>query len=418
MASLAWGALLLCMSLLAAPIAQADDAIDRELERVLRGRGASSVSVLGRFFLFEGQAQAMAQTTSARGCVGFVVIGTGEVRDVDVALHTVSGLPLDQDVSTASYAYVRACTDRDVPLVLSATLYAGRGELTILRVESAPRELGQLPASIPLAVMPGGRLEPAQAIGDIPEEGEVSAMLSGEEARLAERGYIAAGAPEVLDVQGGLTTTSASWLAGHCYRVVAHVPYLPGLTLEVDDGSNAPRLAREPNRDAVELAYCAQRSGAHRIRLRVRTNRGVAVLRTFEHPGAKLAASPAAKHPELALGAAEVAHQLVARGLISEHLGDAWVETGDPARFSAMLTAGECYAAAAVSARVSPVDLRLVGPKGHILSRTEGRNGVALAYACATETGSYQIVLTSRGREQRVAAWLGVPRPLPAGAAP
>lgn len=372
------------------------------VERHLRDRGASQVEVVQRTFMFEGASQAVTQVARQAGCIGFLVIGGGEVRDVDVTLYTAGGLPLDEDVSAAPYGYVRACTEAYVSIVIGTTLYAGRGELTLLRVENAPRELGRLPESLALSVVPGGRSEEPEPIGTPADEEGISTLLASEEAALFDRGYVALGAPEVMELSGGEAEAPLPLSAGQCVRLVAHAPGVRGLTLQIEGGAGDRALARAPNRDSIELAFCPSETGVHRLRARARAMRAMLVFRVFEHPESPTDESDA----ELALGVAEVRHQWKQRGLSMLPLGDAWVEPREPARFEVQLERGQCYGLAAVSAEGSVLDLRLTDPLGHLLSRTEGRSGVPVLYACPSESGRHTLLLTSRGREQRASAWL------------
>ncbi len=393
--------------------ARATDDTDRAIASYLESRGASEVARVEQRFLFEGQAHAVQVSTRARGCVGFFVVGLGEVRDVDLTLYTVSGLPLDEDVGVSPYAYVRACAEGGEPLVLGVSLYAGRGELSIFRVETAPRELGRFPAAIPVAVVAGGLLEPPQAVGESIDEGSMASLLATEESTLSGLGYIALGPPELLDLRGGGSGLSPLWLEGHCYRVVAHAPGLRGLGVEISAEEGGSRAVSATGRENVTLSYCAQRSGPHSLRALSAIGSGLAVMRIFEHPRAQPDSDAT-----IALAAAEIAHQFERRGFVAHHLGDAWIEARESSRFAAPMSAGECYAAAASGAQPLPLDLRLIDPDGRVVSRTEGRNGVPLVYVCATQTGMHQIMLTSRGSDQRVAVWLGASKPKPGSETP
>jgi len=380
--------------------------VTRVLDAHFRARGATEVGVLERVFLFEGASHALPQVTNRPGCVGFLVIGGSEVRDVDVTLFTPGGLALDEDVTTAPYGYVRACAAQDVPVVIGVNLIAGRGELTILRIEAAPRELGRLPGSIVLSVVPGGRGEDAQALDTPAEEDSVSTLLASEETQLSDRGYLAGGAPEALELQGGQGEALVALSGQHCVRIVAHAPGVRGLTLQIEGPEQARGLVRVPDRDLAELAFCPRGSGPHRLRARARAMRAMLVFRVFEHPRAPADRGDA----ELALGAAEVEHQWAMRGFATQPLGDAWVESREPARFVVDLSVGRCYGVAAASAEGTTLDLRLVDPEGRVVSRTEGRGGVPVVYACPRLSGRHTIVLTSRGRDQRASAFLSVPK--------
>ncbi|HEY6881093.1 MAG TPA: hypothetical protein VI299_23870, partial [Polyangiales bacterium] len=109
----------------------------------LLARGASAVSEVSRTFLVEGQSTALPVRLERAGCAGYLALGLGEVRDVDLALYTKAGQLVAEDVAIAPYAYARVCGEAGTELYASATLYAGRGQLSLLRVDDAPRELGR-----------------------------------------------------------------------------------------------------------------------------------------------------------------------------------------------------------------------------------------------------------------------------------
>ncbi len=376
------------------------------LDAFLRERGASEVAVEARAFLVEGQATSLSYVTTREGCVGFLALGTGEVRDVDLALYSASGQPIAQDVGTSPFAYARSCTAGGVRLSIALTLYKGRGELLLFRVLDAPRELGRLPDAIPFAVAAGGSLSPAQEVGTGPDTAALPELLAMEEVGFAERGYITVGAPSLLRLQAGEATALVALKGGRCYRVVARAPFARGLLLQVAGPSEALTSARAPNGDRVQASFCARADGPHGVRLQARALRGTGVVRVFEHPDAVPEADPDAAG--LALSLAELRREAEARGLRLQRHANAWVSPELTLPLPVELRAGECYLLSALSPHAAAsLDLRLVDSRGRLLAHADGRGGLPTLYHCAAASGRYEAVLRSRGGGVQVSLWLG-----------
>lgn len=373
--------------------------------RWLEQSGAKRSSEVDRTFLVEGEHRAWPEHRSTAGCVGYLAVGRGEIRDVDLSLHAVGGQVLDEDLGVAPYAYVRACVAEGVDLVVNASMYSGRGELLITRVEDAPRGLRLPPRELALAVAAGGRLEPTREIGRGPDQPSLLTTLTQEEQTLALAGYAAAGPPSTLDVRGGSALGPVLLSEGHCYRVMVRVPLVRGLALELlgPDGSRVE--LRQPMDEQASLAVCARVSGTYVVRISVRPLRAIALVRAFEHPDA--IPEPGRDAGEL-LRTAEARFALSARGFDSRSLGQAWVEGDLSAVLPVSVQEGQCYALAVVTAEDGPIiDIRLTDERGRVVSRDEGRGHVPVVFHCAASSGALRLVVQSRGRSGRIAAWLG-----------
>ncbi|MDB4988739.1 MAG: hypothetical protein JWN04_3917 [Myxococcaceae bacterium] len=375
--------------------------------RHLRERGATEVTEVARAFLFEGQATAAEQHLVRADCVAYLALGVGEVRDVDLALYTRSGQVIAEDAGVAPFAYARACGAAGLDLYASASLYAGRGELVLLRVMHAPRELGRLPSSVPFAVAPGGRLEELRAVGAASDDLSPESALLQEERAQAALGYTPVGAAQVLELRAGLARGQLLLRAAHCYRVMGVVPFSRGVAIELEGNAGGRWSTRSVAEDRSALALCAPSDGSYAVRLQARPLRGVALLRVFEHKTADPALARESGEAS-ALAIAEAKHVAAQRGLVLAQLGSAWIEGSTPLVWSLAIERPGCYAFAAVSeVGAAAIDVRLTNASGRLLAHNEGRRGVPMVFTCAREAGSVRLVMKARGPDLRVSLWRG-----------
>lgn len=385
----------------------AAEGVNASIVQHLQARGATEVSEVARHFLFEGQSTSHAQRLREDGCVAYLALGLGAVRDVDLGLYTRAGQLIAQDVAIAPYAYARVCGAAGLDIYASATLYAGRGQLQLLRIEQAPRELGRLPDSLPLAVSAGGRLEELRSVGSAIDDLSSEGALAYEERSHAVLGYVPAGAPQVLELRAGNARGQLLLLAGRCYRVALHVPMSRGVALELEGPGGQRWTARSSGENRTSAAVCAPEDGVYAVRAQARPLRGVALLRAFEHPAADLARARQLGDAS-ALAVAEAEYVAAARGLELAPLGHAWVEGGAPLTWSLPLSGPGCYALAVVSeVGAAAVDVRLSDEQGVLLAHNEGRRGVPMVFFCSQGSGPVRLLLKARGPDIRVSVWLG-----------
>lgn len=373
----------------------------------LRARGALSVAEVASAFLFEGQSTSHAQELRGQGCVAYLALGLGEVRDVDLGLYTRAGQLIAQDVAIAPYAYARVCGAPGLELYASATLYSGRGQLRLLRVEGAPRELGRLPEELPLAVSAGGRLEELRSVGSALDDLSPEAALAYEERVHASLGYAPAGPALMLELKAGNARGQLLLRAGHCYRIALNVPLSRGVAVEIE-GPRAQRwLARSIADDRTALALCASEDAAYALRVQARPLRGLALVRAFEHPSVDYARARELGEAT-ALAVAEAEFVARGRGLALSSLGHAWVEGGAPLTWSLPIAEAGCHALAVVSdVGATAVDMRLSDERGVLLAHNEGRRGVPMVFFCSAAPETVRLTLKARGPDLRVSVWLG-----------
>lgn len=368
-------------------------------------RGASEVAVLGRDFVFEGQAAVHELTFERERCVGVFASGGTGVRDVDLGIYAASGQPLAEDRGAAPFAYTRLCGAAGLRVYVSAQAYAGRGELLLVRVEPAPRALGRLPLGLPLAVAAGGRTAGQRAVGGDDTELAFEAPLLHEERMLAQSGYVALGPPTLLEVRAGMAQGTVMLRGPACFRAVAFVPGGRGLMLEIE----APLLRREAkaiDADTVRVALCTPSDGAYSVVVRTRAMRSVALVRVFEQPLARL--EDAARFgEERALLAAEASVAARDRGFQLGHVGEVWLEGGAGVVWPVELAAGRCQMLAALPDRGVEADVRLLDAAGVVLAHNEGRRGWPALFVCSDRATKAKLLLRGRGSSGPVSLWVG-----------
>jgi hypothetical protein len=373
----------------------------------LEARGAHEVTEVARTFLFEGSATVVDARSSAQTCMGVLALGHGDVRDLDLALYTRSGQVVAEDTGTAPYAYVRACVDAGVQLYASAQMFEGRGEVVVLRMRDAPRELGRFAEEIPWSVSPGGRLEATRAVGTSGEASVLEGPAVEEERALAELGYVSVGAVLPMLLRGGLGVSRFSLDQPGCYRVVVIVPFARGVALTLTSPGGGSWEAQARGGDRATAFVCTSRAEELALRVESRVLRSVAIVRAFAHPQVT---------PEdvdtlgdaRALGVAEARFIAASRGLALDHVGEGWVEGAVPLTWPIPLTAGRCYGVWALGPRgLQSVDVRLTDAHGVLLARTEGPPHGASVFHCATASGVVRLELRPKGEDGMVSLWVG-----------
>ena len=81
---------------------------------------------VARSFLFAGQSSTHVERLARAGCIAYLAIGRGEVRDVDLGLYTDPATDRRRRRG-APYAYVRVCGAAGLVLHAGVSLYAVAG---------------------------------------------------------------------------------------------------------------------------------------------------------------------------------------------------------------------------------------------------------------------------------------------------
>jgi hypothetical protein len=342
-------------------------------------------------------------TFDGDGCRAAFAWGGAGLRDVDLGIYSPTGLSLAEDRGAAPYGYARVCGAAGVTVFVSAQAFAGRGELSLYWIDAAPRSLGRLPEALPLAVAAGGRVSATRAVGGEAAELSVEAPLLHDERQLAAAGYVALGAPSLLEVRAGLAEGALLLPPQRCFRAVAFVPGARGLMFEIESAGKL-REARGADAELLRLAFCQSSSAPVSLRVRTRALRSLAVLRVFEHPGASVAEA-ARFGEERALLLAEARVTAQGRGLRLAHLGEAWSEHGASVRWSVPAGAG-CLMVAALPEAGVEAELLLLDRSGSVLARNEGRRGLSTVFGCDA-SAPLEVLVRGHGGAGPVSLWLG-----------
>lgn len=391
----------LCALVLCAATARAATPVEL-VQSHFRARGGEA-RLLKQDFLFEGQALVQSIVVPKAGCWAVFAWGGTGLRDVDLGIYSLAGQLLAEDRGATPYGYARLCSAQGLNAYISAQAYAGRGELTLFWVEQAPRELGRLPESLPIAVSQGGRASPPRALGGDETELAFEAPLLHDERLLATQGYSALGPANVLDVRAGLAQGTLMLRANTCFRLVAFVPSARGMMIEVE-GALLKREGRSADAELLRLALCTTHEGPHIVRVRTRAMRSVALLRLFEHRLATTAdAMTYGEERALLLG--EARYAALERGLTLQHLGEAWLEGGSTLLWPVELRASECQMLIALPERTLETELRLLNADGVVVASNEGRRGAPSLFTCAKTSEKLRLLLRGRGAPGPVSLW-------------
>lgn len=386
-------------------VARGHDETDRELAAHLAARGGGPLRVLGRDFLFEGQALVRTLVFEHAGCRAVLAWGGVGLRDLDLGLYSSDGSALAEDRGAPPFAYARLCAAAGTEVYASAQAYAGRGEITLFELEDAPRSFGRPPADLPLAVAAGGSASAQRGLGGDDTSDSFEAPLLHDEREHARAGFVAQGAPTLLEVRAGSAFGTVFLRANVCVRVVAFVPYARGVILSVDEAGQS-RETRSADAELVRLSLCAARTGPYAVTVRTRALRSLALVRVFEHPLA-LAEDARVYDEERALSLAEARTLARARGQELTHLGEAWLEGERPLGWPVTLTGGRCQMFVALPESGKSSELRLVDAHGSVLAHHEGRRGTTAVFTCAEHDQPARLFVRASGAAGAVSLWQG-----------
>jgi hypothetical protein len=386
--------LLLSSALCAAP-ARANGDSERTIRAHLAVRGARDVHEVERSFLFEGQALVHTLRFERAGCRALLAWGGLGLRDLDLGLYSRDGSVLAEDRGATPYAYARLCASAGTRVLATAQAYAGRGEVVLFELDEAPRTFGPAPSDLPLAVAAGGNASAQRGVGGDEEGDSFEAPLLHDERELSQLGYVAQGAPSLLEVRAGTATGSVFLRDRACARVVAFVPYARGLMMNVER-EGTTREVRDADSELIRLALCSERAGLYKLSVRTRALRSLALVRVFEHPLAN--AMDASRYDdERALSLAEARTIAGERGQELAHLGEAWVEGERQLSWPVTMASGRCHMFVALPQAGRSSELRLVDAQGVVLAHHEGRRGTTAVFACAARDESARLLVRASG---------------------
>ena len=392
---------LACAIVAALPaIVRADDVLEQcmhDATRAMTARGAAPVGEPLVSFMREGETRALPFTLDESGCVGVLAVGHRRVHDIDLVLHTDTGMQLAQDVEVDAHPYLRFCGAAGLRLVATVRMYKGQGEVRIARYVRAPAALPDLDATLGGCFAGGGGMRrPSGEVGPAPPGRPLADSIAELERELAELGYRAhgqeeRGALEAPARDGHLLTLEP----GRCYAVVAAGDArVVDLDLFVHSAGGA-EMARDVTRGAKAVArFCTEQQTAA-AEIRMFEGGGEYRVRTFVLDEPAGSERPPGVTGFARIGHAEASARMRSRGFDPRPLAWALIGPGQALPMPVRLSAGRCYAFAAVPAEetaTGDLDVILLDDDDALLSWDVGPGNVPMLFHCATRTGVHRVV--------------------------
>lgn len=403
----------------AASNARADDplaaCIDDALG-VLRAQGGTPVGEPVVGFLAEGEKAAHVFELPDEGCVGFLVAGHGRVQDIDLHMHTATGIELGRDDSSDPFAYQRYCGAKGLRLAITVQMYKGRGEYRLAALTRAPpvlpdlnRKVGGCFASI------AGKVEPPLDVGPEPPHGSIETTLASIERELSPLGYLPFAPDQKGSLLSGHTTHRTIVLEkDRCYAIAAAGgPTVGDLDLIVRGAARGSTVQDvSPRREGI-VKLCTDTGGLHHVLVRMHAGMGEWALRFYvlEEPSD---VGEDRLEGIARLGYAEMARRIEARGMKTSSLGWGFVAPGFDLGRPVELEGGRCYAFGAIGAEelsAADLDLVLVDETGARVAWDLGFGADPLVFHCPERSGAYRVIGRVWGGRGRYLTVLGEATP-------
>lgn len=366
-------------------------------------------------FLLEGTSETSIFELEADTCVAYLGVGHRRVQDLDIALHTESGIALAQDVELDAHAYVRYCGGAGLRMTVTTLMYKGRGEYRLLRFLDAPASLPDLNRAVGgcFASRMGLRHPPAD-VG--PEAPGLSAEEAGAAVRqtLGDLGYRPHLPPRALRlVERESASEAVSLPSDRCFAAVAAAgPGVADVDLAVRGGDGRP-LGRDRERGSHAVArFCVDAAGEHLVDVRVVRGAGdvrVEVLALDEPRGPRPnGVDGAARAPY-----AEVVARLTRHGLRPRALSWGLLSPGRSLSMPVRLEAGRCYGVAGVPDDGLPsgdLDLLLLDDTGALRAWELSSDATPVLYHCPDRTALHRVVGRAFGARGRYLVVIGEDR--------
>jgi hypothetical protein len=373
----------------------------------LEDRGGEPVGEPLVAFLTEGESRSQRFELDEDGCIGLLAVGRERVRDLDVVLHTTSGIQLERDVSIDPYAYVRYCGAEGLGLVGTVRMYKGRGEVQVVRVRQAPRvlpDLGRLVGRC-FAASAGVR-RPSADVGPKPPGATIDEGRAVLRRRLEARGYRFASTRRGGPLRPRQVTRRSLSLPGdRCFALAAvGGPETEDLDLVLrrPDGTV---IARDVSRQPSAVAkYCPPERGEYVAELRMYEGTGEWALDRFDLEEPPRAERPAGLSGPARIAFAEAHARTRARSMsvaplvwgIAAPDRDLWVPVP--------LASGRCYAFAGIASQgleEGDLDLALVDDMGNLVSWDRTAESDPLIFHCPERTAVYRVIGKTFGARGR-----------------
>lgn len=354
-------------------------------------------------FLVEKDTRAHQATLPQDGCIGFLAVGHGMVKDLDLALHASTGVMLAQDAAQDAHPYVRYCGAAGLSLHLVVQMYEGRGEVTVVTLLNAPSELPALTEALQGCGMPAPDLSALTDVGPEPPGPSLVETYELVTARLAQSGYLA---HQVL-VDDSLgerhhISREAALKPGSCYALAAiGDATVEDLDLRVlSTGSEQTVLGEDTSRDRTALIKLCAVSEPITLDIRMYQGHGRYQVHAFVAATPRFSSLPVGVEGASRIGLTEISHSIARRGMQPVATTWALAQPGEQMRLPVPVTAGGCYAFGAI---VGPelagadLDLRVLDAEGRLLAWELGPSDQPLVFHCPTSDQVLQVIGEAHG---------------------
>lgn len=406
--------------------ARADERVDALAECVapsVAAARASGATVSGRpwvAFLREGESTTRSVRLPTAGCYGFLGVGHRRVRDLDLYVHTESGMQLTRDVEIDAHPYVRYCGAEGLRLFVTARMVAGQGELRVTTFANAPPSIPDVERLLAGCAAGGGSVGESVDVGPEPPQATVTQALDALTIRLAALGYRRSGAPVLAQVQAMNRDRRTVHLdGGSCYAIAA----VGGTgAVDVDLALLTPEgrpISQDNARDRDALVkVCPALSVDMQAEVRIYRGGGDYGLQTFVLDEPPVAARPIGVEGGARIGYAEVTAQLARRGMDVQPLAWGSLVPGETLAMPVTLDGGQCYAIAGVATSDlagGDLDLTVTDADGSLVAWDLGAGSTPIAYTCPSATAVLRAVGRVYGAAGRYLVLIGRARAIAAG---
>ncbi|MBK8169215.1 MAG: hypothetical protein IPK60_02585 [Sandaracinaceae bacterium] len=367
-------------------------------ERISRN-GAVVNEAVSRAFLREGESRSFQQLFTTADCVGFFALGQREVRDLDLFLHTDTGIMLVQDVGEDAHPYVRYCGGVGLSVYVTARMYQGQGEIDLVRIDHAPPSLGDIDTSLGECVVPVGGMHSAR-----PNLGEAPPSLAPREAlqrahnTFLAKGFVAIGQTRSgsLDV-GNDAMIPVPLTRGACYAAVVEAEAsVQSIEVVVLSAVRQPLAFAPDHGVSASVVFCLDDPGTPTLVVRTSRGRGSFVAEFLQLNDRGVLIPPGVD----GIGRAnfvQAMNTMAASGLSGAARAWGFLQAGESMRFPLELQAGVCYGlsmAGAAEAFATGFDLVLADDEGNVMGRDLNRSRTPMIYHCAISDEHAQLLVT------------------------
>lgn len=376
------------------------------VERALDAAGSVGALATGApvvAFLLEKETRVHSYTLPSDGCVGFLAIGQGMAKDLDLAIHADTGMLLAQDTAQDSHPYARYCGATGLSLHVVLQMYEGRGEVTLITLLNAPHEMRTLADVLRGCGVPAPDTKALTDVGPEPPGPSLPDAYLAMATVLAEQGY----RPEHVLIDDTLSerrrvNREVQLKSGICYALaLIGEASVEDLDLRVvSRGAQPTVLGEDSSRERFAVIKVCPPDADVALDIRMYRGQGRFQVHSFVSEQVPGFGAPAGVEGVTRSAFVEISHAMARRGMQSSTTLWAVVEPGSRTTLPVRLSAGRCYAIGAV---VGPeldgadLDLRLVDVEGRLLAWELGSSDQPLVFHCSAVDRLVRVVGEAHG---------------------